>query len=53
MDFYVGFDYRSCYLDLNKYYFDVLVVDYAWKQVMFEVVHDHASLGGGDGFWLF
>jgi len=20
---------------------------------MFEVVHDHASLGGDDGFWLF
>ena len=39
--------------DINKYYFDILVVDYAWKQVLIEVVHDHASLGCDDGFWLF
>ena len=32
---------------------DILVVDYAWKQVMIQVVHDHASLGCDDEVWLF
>ena len=49
----LGFDFWSCYVYANKGYFDILVVDYAWKQAMIGVVHDHPSLGCDDGFWLF
>ena len=49
----LGFDFSSCYLYGNKCCFDILVADYTWKWVMIELVHDHASSGCDDGFWLF
>ena len=47
------FDYWSCCLYGIKSCFDILVVDYVWKQVMLEVVHVHASVGFNDEVWLF